>query len=192
MNPIKRNLSEMTLEELWALFPICLTPHQPCWMQWYAEELHRLEAILPTAEMVRISHIGSTAVKTIWAKPIVDILVETVYQSDWGIIQSSLLKSGYLCMSDEKQRISFNKGYTPEGFEERVYHLHLRRAGDHDELYFRDYLMDHPQSAKAYEALKLDLWKRFEHNRDAYTQSKTQFIQEHTAKAKELYKNRYN
>lgn len=31
--------------------------------------------------------------------------------------------------------------------------------------------------AKEYEALKLDLWKKFEHNRDAYTEAKTEFIE---------------
>lgn len=28
----------MTLEELWQLFPIYLTEHQPYWQTWYFEE----------------------------------------------------------------------------------------------------------------------------------------------------------
>lgn len=31
-------LSEMTLEELWELFPIFLTEHQDCWAGWYEDE----------------------------------------------------------------------------------------------------------------------------------------------------------
>lgn len=31
-------LSEMTLEELWELFPIVLAEHRDCWADWYAEE----------------------------------------------------------------------------------------------------------------------------------------------------------
>ena len=188
---MKKHLSEMTLEELWELFPIYLTEYQPCWETWYTEESAVLQHILPMEKVVRISHIGSTSVKMIWAKPIVDIMVETVSDSDWSTIKDKLLRAGYGCMSENNERISFSKGYTEKGFAEKVYHLHLRRRGDNDELYFRDYLIDHPQTAKAYEKLKLDLWKKFEHNRDAYTESKTEFVRKCTREAKELYGNRY-
>lgn len=181
----------MTLEELWELFPIFLTEYQPCWEAWYNEELTNLRRILPMEEVARISHIGSTSMKTIWAKPIIDIMVETILDSDWNTIKGKLLRAGYLCMSENNERISFNKGYMEGGFSEKVYHLHLRRRGDNDKLYFRDYLTDHPQAAKAYEKLKLDLWKKFEHNRDAYTESKTEFVRECTREAKKLYGNRY-
>lgn len=188
---MKKHLSEMTLQELWELFPIVLTEHQPCWDAWYQEELRTLQQILPANDIVRISHIGSTAVNTIWAKPIVDILVETTPHSDWAAVKSVLLQNGYLCMAEDGRRISFNKGYTENGFAQKVYHLHLRREGDNGELYFRDYLLSHPQAAKEYEALKLRLWKTYEHDRDAYTNSKTDFVQSYTQEARELYGKRY-
>ena len=50
-------------------------------------------------------------------------------------------------MSETSDRLSFNKGYTEEGFAERVFHLHLRYIGDNDELYFRDYLIEHANIA---------------------------------------------
>jgi len=40
-------LSEMTLEELWQLFPIFLTEHQAGWAQQYAEEEAHLRRVLP-------------------------------------------------------------------------------------------------------------------------------------------------
>ena len=43
-------------------------------------------------------------------------------------------------MSENKDRKSFNYGYTSEGFAERVFHLYLRYEGDNDELYFCDYM----------------------------------------------------
>lgn len=88
--------------------------------------------------------------------------------------------------------MSFNKGYTESGFAERVFHLHLRYAGDNDELYFRDYLREHPGIAKEYEQLKLSLRKRFEHDRDGYTDAKSEFIKRYTAEAKRLYEKRYS
>ncbi|HBT63921.1 MAG TPA: GrpB family protein, partial [Ruminococcaceae bacterium] len=64
-------------------------------------------------------------IKGIWAKPIIDILAEAPLEGH-QTIKELLLKSGYLCMAQSKNRIDFNKGYTPDGFAERVFHLHLR------------------------------------------------------------------
>ena len=58
-------------------------------------------------------------------------------------------------------------------------------------MYFRDYLNEHEQIAKEYEAMKLQLWKQFEHDRDAYTNSKTEFVKKWTAEAKKVYNGRY-
>lgn len=58
-----KKLSEMSLEELWQLFPIFLTEHQEHWKEWYLEEKNLLEENLPQIE--RISHIGSTAIPAV-------------------------------------------------------------------------------------------------------------------------------
>ena len=79
-------------------------------------------------------------------------------------------------MSQSENGLSFNKGYTENGFAELVFHLHLRYMGDNNELYFRDYLIEYPKIAKEYEELKLRLWKEYEHNRDGYTNAKTEFV----------------
>lgn len=184
-------LEEMSLEELWQLFPIFLREHQDEWKDWYEEERLQLLSFLPEHQIVRLSHIGSTSVKTIWAKPIVDILLEIPKETDMTVTRDLLLQNGYLLMSESQGRMSFNKGYTPSGFAERVFHLHLRYEGDHDELYFRDYLQEHPAVAKDYEKLKLSLWEQYEHNRDAYTEAKTDFIKNYTEEAKKLYGGRY-
>ena len=184
-------LEEMSLEELWQLFPIFLREYQDEWKDWYAEERLRLLSFLSANQLVRISHIGSTSVETIWAKPIVDILLEIPKETDMTVTRDLLLQNGYLLMSESQGRMSFNKGYTPSGFAERVFHLHLRYEGDHDELYFRDYLQEHPAVAEDYEKLKLSLWKQYEHNRDAYTEAKTDFIKNYTEEAKKLYGRRY-
>ena len=175
-----KKLSEMTLEELWRLFPIILEEHKTYWADWFEEEATNLKKILP--KNARISHIGSTAVPTIWAKPIVDILVEI--ESGMDGVKDILINSGYICMSEDVNRISFNKGYTENGFAERVFHLHLRYMGDNDEIYFRDYLIENSDIAKEYEKLKLGLWKQFEHNRDEYTNQKTEFVRKYTEIAK--------
>lgn len=181
-------LSEMTLEELWELFPISLVEHNEKWAKDYAEMEAILKEVLSDCPIIRISHIGSTAVRGIWAKDIVDILAET---DDVEKAARLAEENGFIRMSSDSKRVSLNRGYTPEGFADKVYHLHIRQEGDHDELYFRDYLNDNPDVAKEYEALKLSLWKKYEHDRDGYTDAKHDFVHKHTEIAKQLYKNRY-
>lgn len=188
---MSKKLSEMTLEELWLLFPIKLVPHKGQWKKQYEEMAAVLQENLSSCDVVRISHMGSTAINNIWAKDIVDILVELASDEDMTAAAGIIKKSGFYKMSELADRISFNYGYTENGFAEKVYHLHLRYAGDNDELYFRDYLNDNPDTAKEYEKLKLSLWHRYEHNRDGYTEAKTEFIRKHTADAKERYGDRY-
>lgn len=188
---MKKELSQMTLEELWQLFPIFLTEHKPFWRSWFEEEYNQLLTILPMADVVRISHIGSTAIHNIWAKPIIDILVEIRCDYELNKMSHIIQNSGYILMYSDKMQASFNKGYTPYGFAEKVFHLHLRYSNDNDELYFRDYLNDNPDIAKEYEQMKLALWAQHEHNRDAYTESKTDFIKMHTEAAKAVYGKRY-
>jgi len=173
-----KNLSDMTLEELWTLFPIILTEPDPRWDTWYQEEEALLRRELPSTFALRIHHIGSTAIRGIWAKPIVDILVEAMPGIRLADADDALARAGFRCMSAGDSRRSYNKGYTPAGFAEKVFHLHLCHAGEQDELLFRDYLNAHPAEAKAYEALKLSLWKPYEHDRDGYTAAKTAFVQD--------------
>ena len=88
-------------------------------------------------------------------------------------------------MSECAEQLSWNKGYTPQGYAERVFHLHLRHEGAHDELYFRDWLRLSPEAAKEYEALKLHLAETYRYNRDGDTAAKAAFITEQTRRAKQ-------
>lgn len=181
---MKKELSEMTLAELWELFPIYLITPDPKWKKQYLEEEKLLTTCLPSVSKIRISHVGSTAINNIWAKPIVDILVEIPTELSMETYKEVLLKNDYLCHNEERTRMDFNKGYTPDGFAEKVFHLHLRFIGDNDELYFRDYLNEHEEVAKEYEKLKLSLWPLYEHDRDGYTNAKGEFIKKNTILAK--------
>ena len=131
-----------------------------------------------------ISHIGSTAIPDIQAKPIVDILVEISPDIEWQSITGIFERNGYICMSESETRISFNKGYTPAGYADKVFHVHVHRIGDNEEILFRDYLIAHPESAKEYETLKLSLLPEYRNNRDGYTEDKTEFVKKIVGLAK--------
>ena len=105
---MEKKLSEMSLEELWKLFPVYLTEHQPYWKEWYTDEENFLKNRVPKIE--RISHIGSTAISSIHAKPIIDILAEASKDYKLSDYKEVIVKSDYVCMYETSDRISFNKG----------------------------------------------------------------------------------
>lgn len=191
---MQKELSEMTLEELWALFPIILKDYNPDYPSWYELEKDELLKSLDHDTIVRISHIGSTAIPGLVSKPIIDILMELSEQSDKKQITEHLKSMGWILMRSVEEpsfHQSYNKGYTKFGFADRVYHLHVRYLGDWNELYFRDYLIEHPEIAAEYANLKQQLKNKYEHNRDAYTDAKEEFVHTYSKLAKEAYGDRY-
>lgn len=188
-------LSEMTREELWQLFPIILMEYDPVWKTWYEEENRAIIAALGDA-ISRVNHIGSTSVEGLTAKPTVDILLELHPDTELQPVIERLVALGWRWLNRptagaDSDIAYLNKGYTENGFAERVFHLHVRRPGDWDELYFRDYLREHPSACDEYGKLKRSLMVQFKHNRDAYTTQKTGFVQQHTRLARQLFGGRY-
>lgn len=191
---MRKALSEMSLEELWELFPIILREHNPAYKEWYQNEKDEIVNVVGGGVIKRINHIGSSSVVGLISKPTVDILLEVDFNCDIEQLKQKLVAAGWTLMlfTDKPElKMAFNKGYTPEGFAARVFHLHLRYLGDWDELYFRDYLMAHKEIADKYGVLKQGLKERYEHNRDGYTEAKTEFITEYTKRAREEFVNRY-
>lgn len=181
----------MSLDELWCLFPLALVEPKSDWVYWYSEMKTILKDLLHDVSGLRVHHIGSTALTDIKAKNIVDILIEVDPSEPLDQIARTLEQHGFICMSAKPSRISLNYGYTPQGYADKVYHIHLRYRGDNDELYFRDYLTDHPDIAHQYETLKINLCKQCVLDRDAYTAGKTAFIQTWTKAGKLAYEGRY-
>ena len=62
---MEKELSEMTLDELWEPFPIFLVEHNDKWNNFYDEIETELQRILLDCNVERISHIGSTAIPKI-------------------------------------------------------------------------------------------------------------------------------
>lgn len=189
-----KKLSEMSLEELWELFPIILKEHNSEYKTWYIEEKEKIIEAIGEDYFKRISHIGSSAVEGLISKPTVDILLEIDNNNDIEVLISMLVGSGWALMSSATTpdfKISFCKGYTPDGFADKVFHLHVRHYGDCDELYFRDYLILHNDIAEEYSVLKQNLLTQYEHDRDSYTEAKTKFVKKWTSQAKKDFGSRY-
>ncbi len=189
-----KSLADMTNEERWRLFPILLKEHDPEWKTRYIEEKKQLIDYIGICNIERISHIGSTSVAGLVAKPTIDILIEIKETADLEKLIANIKAAGYLYSrqaDNPPPHMMFMKGYTPEGFKGQAFHVHVRYSGDWNELYFRDYLKKYPEAAEEYGRLKLSLKEGFEFNRDGYTEAKSEFINKITALARMEYKNRY-
>ncbi len=179
----------MSLEELWQLFPIILAEHNPIWQKFYAEEKELLSEKFGSLAC-RINHIGSTAVVGLLAKPTVDILLEVTPEASTENVKALAIACGYTVMNETlppDYRLDLCKGYTPQGFAEKVFHLHIRYPGDWDEIVFRDFLRQNPRRAQEYAELKIKLQKLFKHHRDAYTEAKGDFIRSCVAEARDKF-----
>ena len=189
-----RTLSELTNEELWQLFPVIISEHKEDWKENFLSESKELVEAIGSDRVVRINHIGSTAVPDLLAKPTIDILLEITEEIDIERLIKTIESEGYIYTYQPKNpapHMMFMKGYTPEGFKGQAFHLHVRYSGDWNELYFRDYLLAHADVAQEYGELKLRLKEQFEHDRDAYTSAKTDFINRMTELARKEFPNRY-
>jgi GrpB-like predicted nucleotidyltransferase (UPF0157 family) len=171
-----------------------IVPYAAAWPDLFRQEAEHLRACLPHQLIRRIEHFGSTAVPGLAAKPIIDMLVEvTSLRAARAEIAPILEAQGY----DYFWRPSFGDDIPPwyaffikrDHHGIRTHHIHMvtgrRTFQEHwERLLFRDYLIAHPETARAYERLKIELATAHPNDRVAYTNGKTAFIQRITAQAK--------
>lgn len=162
---------------------IFLVPYDPNWPTKFQKEKELLEKTLGKYITGGIYHVGSTSIPGISAKPIIDILigVESLEKSRPSI---DILKDiAYLYAP---YKTEYEHWFCKPSPERREFHLHLMPSNSPEfkaKIAFRDYLIDHPEESKKYEALKVKLAREFTEDREAYTQAKTEFVKEIVAKA---------
>lgn len=174
-----KSLNEMTNAELGQLFPIIIADYSDQWPDLYEAEAKLITNKLQT-DLIKINHIGSTSIPGLKAKPTIDMLLQVADQIDIQKLKNifkSLEYSINYRPENPAPHLTFVKGYTNQGFKGQAYHVHVRYLGDWDEIRFRDYLSMHKDIAKEYEALKLKLARKYPNDREAYTDSKTEWIE---------------
>jgi GrpB-like predicted nucleotidyltransferase (UPF0157 family) len=176
----QKDLHKMTIAELGQLFPIIITDYSDKWADLFKQEAKLITDSFTQTEIVKIDHIGSTAIPRLKAKPTIDILLQITEQIGIQKLKDTFKSLGYL-INDHPENpaphLTFVKGYTNQGFKGQAYHVHIRYRGDWDEIRFKDYLIKHKEIAKKYETLKLELAEKYPNDREAYTDSKTEWIE---------------
>jgi GrpB-like predicted nucleotidyltransferase (UPF0157 family) len=187
---------DLSVAELGKLYPITIEKYNSGWKQEYLKEIGSLKSLLNPKIALRFEHFGSTAIPGLSAKPVIDILVEISSFEDAKEKFVALLENNaYLYMWQPKSERSaghmmFVKGYGSTGYLEGIQriHLHMATKGHNfwEGLYFRDYLRAHPEACQEYEHLKNQLALKHQYDREAYTESKGEFILSITEKAKKM------
>lgn len=170
----------MTVAELGKLFPIIISDYSDKWSDLFNSEANLITDAFARTEIVKIDHIGSTAIPGLKAKPTIDILMQVSKQIEISKLKDTFKTLGYLINDhpgNPAPHLTFVKGYTEKGFKGQAYHVHIRYIGDWDEVRFRDYLIKNKEIAKEYETLKLELADKYPNDREAYTNSKTEWIE---------------
>ena len=145
-----------------------------------AKELRQLFGDLA----LEIEHVGSTSIPNIYAKPIIDIQVSLKRLEDFEQVRHIFEQSPYSVKPDpvpDEQLV--RKGEETN----RLFLIHIVEKGSDryiDTLLFRDYLLNHPEVAKKYEALKIELATKYANDRHSYTAAKSDFIKDIIKRAK--------
>lgn len=131
-----------------------------------------------------IAHVGSTSIKAIKAKPIIDIAVAVKSFDDVLALESRLLEKGYYYRpkTDMGDQLLFACGSRYNGTGRLQTHfIHVVKTGSMDwinYINFRDYLNANIDVAREYEALKVRLAAEapLDSGREKYLAGKHDFI----------------
>lgn len=162
---------------------VIVTAYDETWPALFEEEAKKIKEILGS-HCKAIHHIGSTAVKGLKAKPIIDILpiVDNIFEVD--VYNSDFEALGYECMGEFGIP---GRRYFRKGGDNRTHQVHMFEEGNKKDiqrhLALRDYLRSHPEDALAYGALKEKLASRFPDDIEAYCDGKDEFVKELERKA---------
>jgi GrpB-like predicted nucleotidyltransferase (UPF0157 family) len=149
------------------------------WANEFSDEKVLLESALNSANVVAIHHIGSTSVKGLCAKPIIDILVEVKSLEELDKNNNLMESLGY----EVKGEFGIaGRRYFQKGGIQRSHQVHAFLVGSPEanrHIAFRDYLIQFPEIALHYGNLKREGASICNNDIGVYCS----FIKEHEANA---------
>ncbi|MDX2164239.1 MAG: bifunctional GrpB family protein/GNAT family N-acetyltransferase [Gammaproteobacteria bacterium] len=160
---------------------IILTPYNPLWPKLFEEEKAMLQKTLGNTTLLRIEHIGSTAIPEIHAKPVIDILIGVRNLKEFKEIDiKKIISLGYRYVPAFESELPHRRYFEKDDNSgNRTYQIHLVNypsAWWEKHILFRNYLRFHSDAAKEYQQHKLQLSKQF-NDTLLYAKAKTEFCQ---------------
>jgi GrpB-like predicted nucleotidyltransferase (UPF0157 family) len=156
--------------------PVVIVDYDPSWPDTFQQLRDRLAATLGPL-VVAIEHVGSTAVPGLAAKPVIDLDVVIADHADLPAVIQQLRPLGYHHEGD--LGVSGREAFTTPA-DAPPHHLYICAVGTpalDRHLAFRDALRADPGLADAYGDLKRTLAARLRHDRTAYTEAKSAFVE---------------
>ncbi|MFS1511696.1 GrpB family protein [Chengkuizengella sp. SCS-71B] len=153
---------------------VFLIPWTDQWDREFLSEKERIAKVIGQ-HILAVYHIGSTSVKNLSAKPIIDIAIEIKNFEDGEKCITPLETLGYSYKGTNilPDRYYYNKG------EPRTHQIHMYQSGNKyllEQLSFRDFLRNNATARIEYEQLKLKLVKANYSNKHKYAEEKTYFV----------------
>ena len=156
---------------------VAFVDHQTEWEEIAWVTIKELKEIFRDTAL-DIQHIGSTAIRSINAKPIIDIVVGVENFESLSVVLLRIEESGIYTRSHN--RFSQDLLYVINDAEnKRTHQIHILRIDSPQWLNyvdFRDYMNSFPQRAKEYENLKIELIQKCDNIQTAYTDGKKEYM----------------
>lgn len=150
--------------------------YNPEWAKMFKTEAKQIKAALGK-NCVAVHHIGSTSVKGLKAKPIIDIMAVVKDISLVDMKNEAFEAMGYECKGEYGIP---GRRFFMKGGDNRTHHIHIFEESSKEEidrhLAVRDYLCSHPDDAKEYAELKTKLAAEFPYDNDGYCDGKDAFM----------------
>src|SRR5579872_5715182 len=159
---------------------IIIKEYVPRWQTLFeAERDELMEAI--GHYVADIQHVGSTAVPGLASKPVVDIMVglRRLLDAQDCILPIEAMGYEYLPELELEKGFEDRRYFRKSKNGIRTHQIHVVEVNSEfwkRTLLFRDHLRANPISANEYAVLKKELAKKFENDREGYTNAKTDFI----------------
>ena len=157
------------------------------WDKEYKKEEKLLKKVLGE-RIIEIQHIGSTSIKGLKAKPVIDIVIVINSLDEIPEIEELLKPYDYENRGQQgvPDRYFFAKGSA----DARTHYIHFVEPNSntyYNHVYFKRYLIEHPEYIKKYCDLKQELATKYADDRPSYTKGKNDFITGVIKLAKEEY-----
>lgn len=142
----------------------------------------------------QIDHVGSTSIRDIKSKPIIDILIQTDDLDDFKSFTEANVEGEVYTVKKEPTMGGDYLIRKEEDGKVKAF-IHVYKTGDMNgvtSIMFRDYLNSHEDERKRYEDLKMELYEKYkgDENRHNYTYGKDEYIKGVIKKALEEKNNK--
>lgn len=168
--------------------PVRVEEYSPDWVSWF-EKLSSFFKSRLEPFVIRIEHVGSTAIPGMIAKPIIDFDI-IIRMPDFDEVRSRLEMIGYVHQGDlgipEREAfVLVNLKLEEELPPHHLYVCGINSKELHRHIAFRDYLRSHPNDATMYSEIKVQLVKKHTGDRSLYIGGKDHVVNELLEKALE-------